>query len=242
MPNKVALVTGANTGIGFATVKQLAELDYHTILTAPNAELGKAATQTLLDQNLPVEYLQLDITSAQSVASAAEYLSNNFSTLDVLVNNAGVNMAKHDRPRDEITFDEYDQTFAINYFGPVRVTYALLPLLKKSTAPRIVNVSSYHASLTLNCDPTSDVYDGKFGPYNDSKSALNAFTVHLAYTFRDTPLRANCVHPGWVRTDMGGNHAPMSPEEGAKSTMLMVTIPNDGPTGTFTHLGESLPW
>jgi NAD(P)-dependent dehydrogenase (short-subunit alcohol dehydrogenase family) len=132
--------------------------------------------------------------------------------------------------------------FETNFFSQVAVTKALLPLLRKSPAGRIVNMSSILGSLTLQATPGSPIYDAKSFAYDASKTALNAFTVHLAYELRDTKIKVNSAHPGWVKTDMGGQQAPMELEDGAKTAVALATLPEDGPTGGFFHLGERLPW
>lgn len=242
MAQKTALVTGAAHGIGLATVKILAEAGYHVFLTAREVEEAQAATQNLQSQSLNVEFIELDTSLDEQVNAAVHQVSSKVQCLDALINNAGINSFDRSIPRDSIPLTDYYQTFEANFFGAVRVTQAFLPLLKNSPAGRIVNVSSYHASLTLNSDPTSDVYDGKFGPYNASKSALNSYTNHMAYALKETNIVVNCVHPGWVRTNMGGDNAPMSPEEGAQSAIIMATWGDNPPNGTFTHLGQELPW
>lgn len=132
--------------------------------------------------------------------------------------------------------------FDTNFFAQVALTDALLPLLKKSPAGRIVNLSSIIGSLTLHADPTSPIYDAKSFAYDASKTALNAFTIHLAWDLRDTKIKVNSAHPGWVKTDMGGPNAPMELSEGGKTSAALATLPDDGPTGGFFHLGQPLPW
>ena len=132
--------------------------------------------------------------------------------------------------------------FDTNFFAPIALTNVLLPLLRKSTAGRIVNLSSILGSLTLHADPASPIYQAKSFAYDASKTALNAFTVHLAYELRDTPIKVNSAHPGWVKTDMGGDSAPMEIEDGSKTSVALATLPADGPTGGFFHLGQPLPW
>jgi NAD(P)-dependent dehydrogenase (short-subunit alcohol dehydrogenase family) len=134
------------------------------------------------------------------------------------------------------------KVFETNFFAQVALTDALLPLLKKSPAGRIVNLSSILGSLTLHTTPGSPIYDAKSFAYDASKSALNAFTVHLAYDLRNTRIKVNSAHPGWVKTDMGGPQAPMELSEGAKTSAALATLADDGPTGGFFHLGKPLPW
>jgi NAD(P)-dependent dehydrogenase (short-subunit alcohol dehydrogenase family) len=132
--------------------------------------------------------------------------------------------------------------FETNFFAPVALTKALLPLLKKSEAGRIVNLSSILGSLALHADPNSPIYNAKSFAYDASKTALNAFTVHLAWELRDTKIKVNSAHPGWVKTDMGGAHATMELADGAKTSVQLATLPEDGPSGGYFHMGQRLPW
>jgi NAD(P)-dependent dehydrogenase (short-subunit alcohol dehydrogenase family) len=134
------------------------------------------------------------------------------------------------------------KVFETNFFAVVALTEKLLPLIRKSPAGRIVNLSSILGSLTLHADPKSPIYNAKSFAYDASKTALNAFTVHLAYDLRDTKIKVNSAHPGWVKTDMGGPEAPMELSEGAKTSVTLATLPEDGPTGGYFHLGQTLPW
>jgi NAD(P)-dependent dehydrogenase (short-subunit alcohol dehydrogenase family) len=134
------------------------------------------------------------------------------------------------------------RVFETNFFAQVALTRTLLPLIRKSKAGRIVNLSSILGSLTLQADPKSPIYNAKSFAYDASKTALNAFTIHLAYELRDTNIKVNSAHPGWVKTDMGGQQAPMELSEGAKTSVELATLPDDGPSGGYFHLGKPLPW
>ena len=134
------------------------------------------------------------------------------------------------------------ETFDTNFFAVVALTQTLLPLIRKATAGRIVNLSSLHGSLTLHSDPKSPIYDTKAFAYGASKTALNAFTVHLAAELRDTRIKVNSAAPGWVKTEMGGDGAPLELSQGGKTSVQLATLPDDGPTGGYFHLGEALPW
>ena len=134
------------------------------------------------------------------------------------------------------------KTLDTNFFAVVSVTQTLLPLLKKSTAGRIVNVSSILGSLTLQATEGSPIYNAKAFAYDTSKAALNSFTIHLAYELKGTKIKVNSAHPGWVKTDMGTDAAPMEIVDGAKTEVALATLPDDGPTGRYVHLGETLPW
>jgi NAD(P)-dependent dehydrogenase (short-subunit alcohol dehydrogenase family) len=134
------------------------------------------------------------------------------------------------------------ETFDTNFFGTVALTQKLLPLIRQSSAGRIVNVSSIMGSLTLHSDPTSPIYSHKVFAYDTSKAALNSFTIHLAHELRDTSIKVSSAHPGWVKTEMGGDGADLEISEGGKTSTWLATLPEDGPTGGYFHLGQRLPW
>ncbi len=134
------------------------------------------------------------------------------------------------------------ETFDTNFFGVIELTQALLPLIRKAPAGRIVNLSSILGSLTLHATPKSPIYEAKAFAYDASKAALNAFTVHLAHELKDTKIKVNSAHPGWVKTDMGTDAAPMEIPDGAKTSVRLATLPADGPTGGYFHMGDALPW
>jgi len=239
---KIALVTGATRGIGLETVRQLAQAGVHTLLAGRNRERAVAAALKLQADGLPVEAIALDVTDPKSIAAAVAEVRERHGRLDILVNNAGILLDEFGRAPSEQTLETWRKTFDTNVFALVAVTQAFLPLLKASQAGRIVNVSSLLGSVTLHNDPTSPIYDFKVPAYNVSKSAVNAWTVQLAYELRDTPIKVNTIHPGYVKTDMNSGEGAMEIPEGAKSSVDMALIGADGPTGSFTHLGEVLPW
>jgi NAD(P)-dependent dehydrogenase (short-subunit alcohol dehydrogenase family) len=167
------------------------------------------------------------------------YLAERYGRLDILVNNAAILV------RDSSSLvhsEELRRVFETNFFGTVELTQALLPLIRRSPAGRIVNVSSIVGSLTLHSDPKSRIYDSKIFSYDASKTALNAFTIHLAYELRGTKIKVNSADPGWVKTDMGGEHALVEVSEGGKTSVRLATVPDDGPNGGFFRLDESFPW
>jgi NAD(P)-dependent dehydrogenase (short-subunit alcohol dehydrogenase family) len=171
-------------------------------------------------------------------------IGEKFGKLDILVNNAGVG------PQDGIlvqktistTDEELQSIFGTNVFATIAVTRSFLPLLKKSEAGRIVNLSSILGSLTLHADPNSPIAGIKSFAYDASKAALNAFTIHLAAELKDTKIKVNSAHPGWVKTEMGTDAAPMEIPEGAKTSVDLALLGPDGPNGRFIHLGQELPW
>jgi NAD(P)-dependent dehydrogenase (short-subunit alcohol dehydrogenase family) len=243
---KVALITGANKGIGFETARQLAQQGVKVLMGARNAARGKEAAARLKAEGLDVEYIALDLADPATHAEAAMQIEERFGKLDILINNAGVNLEgtpeQPIQPASLTALDTYRETFDTNLFNTIAVTQAFLPLVKKSDAGRIVNLSSILGSITLHADPENMFYNVKVPAYDISKAALNAFTVHLAYELKETPIKVNAAHPGWVKTEMGGSGATMELEDGAKTSLQLATLPHDGPTGGFYHLGEALPW
>jgi len=240
--SKIALVTGANKGIGFETVRQLAQTGAHVVLAARDRARGAEAAGELLREGLDVEALVLDVTDSGSIAAAAKEIAGKCGRLDILINNAGISVKDGPTKPSEQSLDGWRRTFDTNVFGLIAVTQALLPQLRKSDAGRIVNVSSILASLTLHSDPKSPIYHSKIAAYNVSKTAVNAWTVQLAYELRNTKIKVNAVHPGHVKTDMGGAQAPMEVVDGAKTSVALALIDADGPNGAFIHRGVVLPW
>jgi NAD(P)-dependent dehydrogenase (short-subunit alcohol dehydrogenase family) len=170
-------------------------------------------------------------------------VERDFGRLDILVNNAGVMLGERKKKPSEQSLDVWRKTFDANLFGLIATTQAFLPLLRKSDAGRIVNLSSILGSITYHAEPGSPVYDSKsYAAYNVSKSAVNAYTVQLAYELKDSKIKVNAAHPGWVKTEMGGEGATMELEDGAKTSVALATLGADGPNGTFVHMGKPLPW
>jgi NAD(P)-dependent dehydrogenase (short-subunit alcohol dehydrogenase family) len=242
MTNKIALITGANKGIGLETARQLAQVGYHVIIAGRNLGAAQKVTAMLDADGLSAEALALDVTDSSSIAQAAEFVGRHHSHLDVLVNNAGIARDAVDKAPSQQSLEVWRATFDTNLFGLVEVTNAFLPLLKKSEAGRIVNVSSLLGSIAANLDSTSPFYHAKIPAYNISKTAVNAWTVHLAYELRDTAIKVNSASPGFVKTDLHGMDAPLSPSEGARTSFQLATLPADGPTGSFFHDMAILPW
>lgn len=239
---KIALVTGANKGIGFETARQLGQLGIHVIVASRDPAKAEAATLALKSDNLSAEALTLDVSSAKSIDTAVKVVTDKHGHLDILVNNAGVLLDDASKKPSEQTMDAWRKTFDTNVFGLIAVTNAFLPLIKKSSAGRIVNLSSILGSITLHQQKDSGIYDYKLPAYNVSKSAVNAWTVHLAHELKDTPIKVNAAHPGHVQTDMGGASAPMAIADGAKTSVALATLATDGPTGSYFHLDQALPW
>ena len=236
--NKVALITGANKGIGLETAKQLAALGFQVLIGARKEAEGKAAAASI---GAAAHFVLLDMSHPATFAPAARWIGENFGKLDVLVNNAGVggDMGKAPSVESVATIRE---VFETNVFGLLELTQVLLPLLHKSTAGRIVNVSSILGSLAMNSDFAAPLGEWRSFGYNGSKAALNMLTATLAYELRDSKIKVNSAHPGWVKTDLGGADAPLEVEEGAKTSVRLATLGSDGPTSGYFHLNEILPW
>lgn len=241
---RVALITGANKGIGFETARQLGKKGIAVLVGARTQEKADTAAALLVAEGINAKGVIIDVTKNEDVQKLTQQLSEEYGRLDILVNNAGIIQGESFQGNStlSVTLKDMMDTFNANFFGVVNLTQQLLPLLKKSDAGRIVNLSSILASLSLHADDTSPIYGSKSFAYNASKTALNQFTVHLAATLKDTNIKVNSAHPGWVKTDMGGDIAPMSVKVGAKTSVDLATLDNDGPTGKYIHLGKELPW
>jgi NAD(P)-dependent dehydrogenase (short-subunit alcohol dehydrogenase family) len=240
--SKLALITGANKGIGLETARQLGQLGIQLLIGARDAKAGEAAAAQLRSEGLKADALVIDVTSAPSIAKAASEVASKHKALDILINNAGVLLDDPAKTVSAQSLDVWQRTFQTNVFGVIAVTQAFLPLLRAAPAARIVNLSSILASLALHVDPKSPIYNSQNPAYNASKTALNAWTVSLAYELRDTKIKVNAAHPGHVQTDMGGKNAPMQIVDGAKTSVTLATLGADGPSGSFSHLGKVLPW
>ena len=243
---KIALITGASKGLGFETALQLGKKGFTVIVTARTQHKSDEAVTKLKTKDIDALGVQLDVNNSKDITNLVSFLTERFGKLDILVNNAGVQL---DFPgfmpgnsTETLSMEILKQTFETNFFAPIALTQKLLPLLKKSDAGRIVNVSSIMGSLALHADAGSPIYGIKLLAYNSSKTALNQFTLHLAEALKDTLIKVNSAHPGWVKTDLGGEYAPMSIEDGVKTIVDLSTLDVNGKTGAFIHLGESLPW
>ena len=241
---KVAFITGGNKGIGLETARQLGKLGITVVIGSRDLAKGKAAADKLRAEKIDAEAISFDVTNRKDHKKALDYLASHHGKLDILVNNAGIwrDGAPQQNTSATISPSDLRETFDTNFFGTVELTQTLLPLLEKAPAGRIVNLSSILGSLALQADKNSPVYATKTFAYNASKAALNAFTIHLAAALRDTKIKVNSAHPGWVKTDMGGEGAVMEIPEGAKTSVALATLAEDGPTGAYIHLGKTLPW
>jgi NAD(P)-dependent dehydrogenase (short-subunit alcohol dehydrogenase family) len=246
---KIAFITGANRGLGLQTARELGKLGIVVVIGSRDPEKGKAAAATLRSQGIAAESLRCDVTKPEDRRAVRDHFERRYGKLDILINNAGVLIegenssgSAHVNRTSTVSCAILRETFEVNFFAPVALTKTLLPLVRKAPAGRIVNLSSILGSLTLQSDPDSSIYPYKAFAYDASKTALNAFTVHLAHELCDSPIKVNSAHPGWVKTEMGGSNADLEVAEGGKTSAQLATLPADGPTGGYFHLGESLPW
>lgn len=238
MEKKIALVTGANKGIGLEAARQLGQQGYSVWLGCRDAERGEAAAAALRDQGLDAHAVVLDVTDAGTVRNAAALLKEKAGRLDALVNNAGISLGYRARPSEE-TIEDVKAIYDVNVFGPVMVTQAMLPLLRRSAAPRVVMVSSGLGSLAAAADRANPGYAFNFLGYRSSKTALNAATIALAKDLEADGIRVNAADPEFTATDLNGNTGFKTPEQGARIIVQLATMGDDAPTGTF--LGDHGP-
>ena len=241
MAETIAFVTGANKGIGKEISRQLAAKGSLVLMGARDRERGEKAVAELRAQSLPVEFIQIDVTSQPSVDQAAAVVERRHGHLDILVNNAGI--ALDWLPGSDLTVETLEKTYETNVFGVFRVTKALLPLLKKSKHGRIVNISSGLGSLTLNADPNSPLsIRNMLLAYSSSKAALNMITVQFANELKSAGIKVNAANPGFTATDMNQYRGTKTVEQGAATPVRLALLPDDGPTaGVFSDDGPQ-PW
>jgi NAD(P)-dependent dehydrogenase (short-subunit alcohol dehydrogenase family) len=235
--NKVALITGANKGLGLEIARQLGQQGVTVVLAARDKAKAEEAAKKLKAEGVDAHAVKLDVTREADVAGLPAFFESKFGRLDILVNNAGVML-----DFGGVTRDTFRQTYETNVIAPYFITQALLPLLKAGPAGRIVNHSSIMGSMTVTGDPNSISSEWALPAYCSSKAALNMLTVTTARKLEGTNVKVNSAHPGWVKTDMGSDQAPMEVVDGAKTAVALALLPDDGPTGGFFHMGENLPW
>lgn len=238
--SKVALITGANKGIGLEIARQLGHSGLTVLVGARDAARGEAAARTLRNEGVDARFVAVDVTEQGSIEAAAQTIEAEFGRLDVLVNNAGV--ALEAAAASEADLEVLRRTFDTNFFGVIAVTQALLPLIRNSEAGRIVNLSSGLGSLTEMSDSSYPFYPVNSFGYNASKTALNAFTVSLAKELRDTPIKVNSANPGYTATDMTGHNGLQTVSEGARAAVNLALLSEDGPNGGFFDDAGSLAW
>jgi NAD(P)-dependent dehydrogenase (short-subunit alcohol dehydrogenase family) len=250
MTTTIALVTGANKGIGLETARQLGARGFTVLAAARDEERGLEAERTLRADGADARFIRLDVTDDTSVRQAADWIGREYGRLDILVNNAGI--ARGNLP-SETDLDAMREVYEVNVFGVIRVTNAMLPLLRRAPAARIVNVSSEVGSISSMTDPASPLAQMPAGlAYPTSKSALNMITAMYARELRDTPIKVNAANPGYTKTDLNRNSGFRSAAEGAEASVHLATLPADGPSGIlWGHLWTAdgppgaygrLPW
>jgi len=238
MYRKVAIVTGANRGLGHALTKALAEDDYKVFMVGRNKIEIDNASAKLQEAGLNIEGFEADVSKARHVTALSSYVQSQFDHLDLLINNAGVIIEPGGLDSQVTCFtinpELVEEAYSINTVGALRLVQAFYDLLKKARQPRIVNVSSGMGSLKH--------MEAGWPAYRMSKAAMNALTVILSKELGDTRIKVNSVDPGWVRTDMGGPNAERSIEEGIEGILWAAKLPPDGPTGGFFKDGKPLDW
>jgi len=237
----IVLITGANKGIGLETARQLGQKDMFIFLGSRDFNRGRAAADKLMAQKIECEAVELDVTNPKTIRAAAGIISKRFGRLDILVNNAAIVLDDQKKKPSDQTLEMWRKTFETNFFGLIGVTQSFLPLLLKSKAGRIVNLSSGLASATIHTDPKGGL-PKNIAAYSVSKTAVNAWTILLAAELKDTPIKVNAGDPGWVKTDLGGPDAPLEVEDGAKTSVYLATLDKDGPSGGFFKTNQPIPW
>ncbi|OWY64590.1 hypothetical protein B7486_46470 [cyanobacterium TDX16] len=239
--NAIALITGANKGIGFEIARQLARRGMTVIVGARDPQRGKEAVARLKEEDIDVRLVVMDVTDRDTIVAAAREIEKEFGRLDVLINNAGIQI-ESGLNASEVPLNLVRQTYETNVFGPIAVTQAFLPLLRKSAAGRIVNLSTGLGSLAQNNEPSYEFFAVKHLGYNSSKTALNAVTVQFAHELRDTPIKVNAADPGYTATDFNNYKGTRTVEQSAVIAVRLATLQEDGPTGGFFNEAGPLPW
>ncbi len=245
--NRLALITGANKGLGLETARQLSKLNIRCIVTARDEQKLINVKHQFEKENIDADYYKLDVTKQTDIDNIKNYIAEKYAKLDILINNAGISLEKtvsyQVNTTKDVSIETIKEVYETNFFGAIALTQALLPLLEESDAGRIVNLSSELGSITLHADSNSPVYNVKKFAYNSSKTLLNQFTVHLAQSFKNSKTKINSVSPGWVKTDMGSAYAPLEISDGVKIIIAAATLPGDGPNGQFiTHNLQYISW
>ena len=238
---KIALVTGGNRGIGYETALGLARAGCRVLIGSRSLARGEDAARRIEAEGGHAEAIRLDMDDTVSHADAAARIAEGYGRLDILVNNAAVIHDRDLKPSD-VSVDVLRKTFETNFVMLVALTNRMLPLLKKSDAGRIVNLSSSRASLAMNADPKRPFGEPRTLAYSASKAAVDLYTIMLAQELEGTRIKVNAADPGWVKTEMGGEGARMEVADGAKTTLRLATLDEDGPTGGFFHGDRKMPW
>jgi NAD(P)-dependent dehydrogenase (short-subunit alcohol dehydrogenase family) len=234
MSQRIAVVTGGNKGLGFELCRQLAQMGVNVVLTARDESRGLRAVQTLQEQRLNAIFHPLDVTDDVSVRTLRDYMARTHGRCDILVNNAGISLRGSGRSVLTTALPDFDVTLQTNFYGPLRLCQALVPLMQKHRYGRVVNLSSGMGQL-------ADMQDG-WAAYRVSKTALNALTRMVSSATAGEGILVNSVCPGWVRTDMGGPGASRGVHKGAETAVWLATLPDDGPSGGFFRDREAIGW
>jgi NAD(P)-dependent dehydrogenase (short-subunit alcohol dehydrogenase family) len=240
LKGKVALVTGANKGIGLEIARQLGQLGCTVLIGARDEQRGQEAAQKLQSEGLAARFVRLDVTDQNAIDAAAQKIADAFDKLDILVNNAAIGLDR--TPPSQLDIDILRRTYDTNVFGVFAVTKAMLPLLKKAEAGRIVNMSSGLGSLTQASDLNGPFASVNLLAYNSSKTAVNALTVQFATELRDTPIKVNAADPGYVATDLNEHRGYRTVQQGATAPVRLATLPEDGPTGGYFNEDGVVQW
>ena len=237
----IALITGANKGIGFEVARQIGRCGATVLLGCRHASAGATAAAMLIAEGLTAAHIGIDVTDRTLIAAAAARIEAEFGRLDILVNNAGINDPADGLP-SAASLDAVERVFHTNFLGALAVTQTMLPLLRKSRSGRIVNVSSGLGSLAQNGDPNYSSAAVKLIGYSAAKAALNMLTVQLAYELRDTAIKVNSADPGYTATDLNGHRGHQTVPEGAAEAIRLALLEDDGPTGSFSNSDGRVPW
>ena len=237
---KIALITGANKGIGFEVARQMAKSGWTVLAAARNEEVGEKAVATLRAEGLDVHFFRIDLDEHQTATIASEAIHAKFGRLDLLINNAGVS-GKADGPPSKVSLSDVETVMRTNFLGSVAVTQAMLPLLQRAEKAQIINVSSELGCISQQNDPAWKYFPVKVLAYCASKAALNMLTVQLAYEFRDANISVNSVNPGYTATDLNGHSGSQTVEEGA-AEIVRVALLDAPPTAKFLETGGELAW
>ena len=238
---RVALVTGANKGIGFAISRRLAEKGTTVVMGARDLQKGKEACAQLSEKGCDVHFHPLDVCRPENIETILEFIDNHFKRLDILVNNAGI-MIDGDATALTINPNRLQETLQTNFFGPLLLCQGCIPLMRKHGYGRIVNMSSTLGSLAEIADESSAYGEIQSPAYRISKAALNSITVLVAKEVRGENILVNSVCPGWVKTDLGGQMAPLTPDQGAETPVWLATLPDNGPSGGFFRERRTISW
>lgn len=236
----IALISGANKGIGYEVARGLGAKKVKVLVGARDEGRGKAAVDTLKSEGADARFMKLDVTEPSTVKAAAEWIEKEFGRLDILINNAGI--AEWGTTPSTVDLAKVREVYETNFFGPIALIQAMLPLLRKSKHGRIVNVSSSLGSMTMASDPNSPMSQFLALGYNTSKSALNSMTVQFANELKGTPIKVNAICPGYCATDINNHSGPRSAAQGAVAAIQYATIGAEGPSGGYFNEDGRIPW